>query len=335
MNFFNEATKSISAFPNWHVFLSHSTLAQWHRFDNNSESILFYLFCIKSHPKGPQSASYNQWKQKKPRSDPDPRRLASAKKTTPNDISTYINHPFLHPHCICINIISIILITLLGLLKLLIRPKVLNRILLLTISTWNLKSSLYSGPTSLPWFSSLGVLSKSANSVHTFKTIDLLSRHICSSKYVQTFRQWIWTFLSRAQLVPTTLALRTTTYLSEETEYLPWQSAINNLHYYRQMLDRTQVYQPMQVIYAFDLFRTVISWDMQHFLVPLFLKDQVFVLQDYLKKLVTPVFSHFKNLTSNWTEVPTKHTDQWVYSVTVQQKKDKVRFLRIFRVLVS
>lgn len=59
-------------------------------------------------------------------------------------------------------------------------------------------------------------------------------------------------------MVPTTLALRTTTYLSEETEYLPWQSAINNLQYYHQMLDRTEVFQPMQVIYTFDLFGTVI-----------------------------------------------------------------------------
>lgn len=64
-------------------------------------------------------------------------------------------------------------------------------------------------------------------------------------------------FFIRAQLVPTTLALRTTTYLSEETEYLPWQSAINNLHYYHQVLDRTQVYQPMQVIYTSEQFGPV------------------------------------------------------------------------------
>ncbi|XP_075898957.1 aminopeptidase N-like [Nelusetta ayraudi] len=84
--------------------------------------------------------------------------------------------------------------------------------------------------------------------------------------------------LARAQLVPTTLALRTTTHLSEETEYLPWQSAINNLQYYHKMLDRTEVYQPMQ---------------------------------NYLNKLVTPLYFHFKNLTSNWTDVPIKHTDQY------------------------
>lgn len=32
-----------------------------------------------------------------------------------------------------------------------------------------------------------------------------------------------------------------------ETEYMPWQSALDNLHYYYLMLDRTEVYQPMQV----------------------------------------------------------------------------------------
>lgn len=55
--------------------------------------------------------------------------------------------------------------------------------------------------------------------------------------------------LYRAQLVATTLALRTTSYLSVETEYLPWQSALDNLQYYYLMLDRTEVYQPMQVNY--------------------------------------------------------------------------------------
>lgn len=55
--------------------------------------------------------------------------------------------------------------------------------------------------------------------------------------------------LYRAQLVSTSLALRTTSYLSVETEYMPWQSALDNLHYYYLMLDRTEVYQPMQVYY--------------------------------------------------------------------------------------
>uniref|UniRef100_A0A8C4DRB5 Aminopeptidase n=1 Tax=Dicentrarchus labrax TaxID=13489 RepID=A0A8C4DRB5_DICLA len=84
--------------------------------------------------------------------------------------------------------------------------------------------------------------------------------------------------LARAQLVPTTLALRTTSYLSAETEYMPWQSALDNLNYYYLMLDCTEVYQPMQ---------------------------------DYIKKLVTPLFLHFKSMTSNWTNVPYGHTDQY------------------------
>uniref|UniRef100_A0A3Q1HII7 Aminopeptidase n=1 Tax=Anabas testudineus TaxID=64144 RepID=A0A3Q1HII7_ANATE len=84
--------------------------------------------------------------------------------------------------------------------------------------------------------------------------------------------------LARAQLVSTNLALRTTSYLLVETEYIPWQSALNNLDYYYLMLDRTEVYQPMQ---------------------------------DYMKKLVTPLFLHFKNITSEWTHVPDRLTDQY------------------------
>ena len=53
--------------------------------------------------------------------------------------------------------------------------------------------------------------------------------------------------LCRAELVSTSLALRTTSYLSQETEYMPWQSALDNLGYYDLMLDRTEVYEPMQV----------------------------------------------------------------------------------------
>ncbi|XP_029289080.1 aminopeptidase N-like [Cottoperca gobio] len=84
--------------------------------------------------------------------------------------------------------------------------------------------------------------------------------------------------LARAQMVSNTLALNTTLYLSVETEYMPWQSALDKLGYYYLMLDRTEVYQPMQ---------------------------------DYMKKLVTPLFLHFKEMTSNWTYVPDRHTDQY------------------------
>uniref|UniRef100_A0A3P9MB43 Aminopeptidase n=1 Tax=Oryzias latipes TaxID=8090 RepID=A0A3P9MB43_ORYLA len=84
--------------------------------------------------------------------------------------------------------------------------------------------------------------------------------------------------LARAQLVSTTLALRSTSYLSQDTEFMPWQFALDNLHYYNLMLDGTEVYQPMQ---------------------------------EYIKKQVTPLFLHYKNMTSNWTHVPEKHTDQY------------------------
>ncbi|XP_062316833.1 aminopeptidase Ey-like [Osmerus eperlanus] len=84
--------------------------------------------------------------------------------------------------------------------------------------------------------------------------------------------------LARAKLVPTTLALRTTMYLSLEREYLPWQSAVDNLDYLRLMFDRTEVYGPMK---------------------------------NYIGRLVTPLFLHFKNMTSEWTEIPEGHTDQY------------------------
>lgn len=48
-------------------------------------------------------------------------------------------------------------------------------------------------------------------------------------------------------MISSTLALRTTSYLSLETEYLPWQAALNNLQYFFLMLDRSEVHQPMQV----------------------------------------------------------------------------------------
>ncbi|XP_029909225.1 aminopeptidase N-like [Myripristis murdjan] len=84
--------------------------------------------------------------------------------------------------------------------------------------------------------------------------------------------------LARAKLLPTTLALGSTSYLSAEREYMPWQSALDNMHYYYLMLDRTDVYQPMQ---------------------------------DYMKRLVMPLFLYFKNMTSNWTHAPDRHTDQY------------------------
>ncbi|XP_030574026.1 aminopeptidase Ey-like isoform X2 [Archocentrus centrarchus] len=84
--------------------------------------------------------------------------------------------------------------------------------------------------------------------------------------------------LARAKIISTTLALRTTKYLSKERDYIPWESALRNLNYYTLMFDRTEVYG---------------------------------ALQAYLKKQVQPLFEHFRTITSNWTTVPTGHTDQY------------------------
>ncbi|XP_077419547.1 aminopeptidase Ey-like [Vanacampus margaritifer] len=84
--------------------------------------------------------------------------------------------------------------------------------------------------------------------------------------------------LARAEMVSITLALRTTEFLQNEVEYMPWQTAINNLHYFYLMFDRTEVYGPMQT---------------------------------YMKKQGTRLFTYYENLTANWTKIPDKHTDQY------------------------
>ncbi|XP_036399366.1 aminopeptidase N-like [Megalops cyprinoides] len=84
--------------------------------------------------------------------------------------------------------------------------------------------------------------------------------------------------LARAKMIDTTLALRTTKYLSQEKEYMPWESAIRNLDYFFLMFDRSEVYGPMQA---------------------------------YLKKQVLPLFEYFQNITSDWTEIPLGHTEQY------------------------
>uniref|UniRef100_A0A7N8XSX0 Aminopeptidase n=1 Tax=Mastacembelus armatus TaxID=205130 RepID=A0A7N8XSX0_9TELE len=84
--------------------------------------------------------------------------------------------------------------------------------------------------------------------------------------------------LARAKIINTTLALRTTKYLSKERDYIPWESALRNLDYYILMFDRTEVYG---------------------------------ALQAYLKKQIQPLFEHFKTITANWTKIPQGHTDQY------------------------
>ncbi|XP_049579447.1 aminopeptidase N-like [Syngnathus scovelli] len=84
--------------------------------------------------------------------------------------------------------------------------------------------------------------------------------------------------LARAKIIPTVLALETTKYLDKEREYMPWESALNNLDFFYLMFDRSEVYGPMQ---------------------------------DYLKKQVIQLFNYFKTITENWTTVPNGHMDQY------------------------
>ncbi|XP_012723064.2 aminopeptidase N [Fundulus heteroclitus] len=84
--------------------------------------------------------------------------------------------------------------------------------------------------------------------------------------------------LARAKIIPTVQALETTMYLKNERDYMPWESALNNLDFFFLMFDRSEVYGPMQ---------------------------------DYLRSQVTPLFQHYKTITSNWSEVPKGHMDQY------------------------
>ncbi|XP_069322719.1 aminopeptidase N isoform X2 [Eulemur rufifrons] len=84
--------------------------------------------------------------------------------------------------------------------------------------------------------------------------------------------------LASAQKVSVTLALNNTLFLIQEREYMPWQAALDSLNYFKLMFDRSEVYGPMK---------------------------------NYLKKQVTPLFYHFKNITSNWTDVPESLMDQY------------------------
>lgn len=44
-----------------------------------------------------------------------------------------------------------------------------------------------------------------------------------------------------------TLALNTTQFLGQETAYMPWQAALNNLQYFQLMFDRSEVFGVMKV----------------------------------------------------------------------------------------
>ena len=49
------------------------------------------------------------------------------------------------------------------------------------------------------------------------------------------------------------LALRMTTYLQNEMDYLPWKSAIKNLEYMQGMLGKTGFYGLLEVCYSYSL----------------------------------------------------------------------------------
>uniref|UniRef100_A0A8C6PS23 Aminopeptidase n=1 Tax=Nothobranchius furzeri TaxID=105023 RepID=A0A8C6PS23_NOTFU len=54
--------------------------------------------------------------------------------------------------------------------------------------------------------------------------------------------------LARAKIISTVLALRTTKYLKNEREYMPWKSALNNLEFFYLMFDRSEVFGVMQFL---------------------------------------------------------------------------------------
>ncbi|NXY79389.1 AMPN Aminopeptidase, partial [Glareola pratincola] len=84
--------------------------------------------------------------------------------------------------------------------------------------------------------------------------------------------------LARAKYVNVTLALSTTRFLSKETEYMPWEAALNNLQYFQLMFDRSEVFG---------------------------------VMTKYIQKQVTPLFNHYKNITNNWVNIPEGLMDQY------------------------
>ncbi|NXG22890.1 AMPN Aminopeptidase, partial [Grallaria varia] len=84
--------------------------------------------------------------------------------------------------------------------------------------------------------------------------------------------------LARAKYVNVTLALSTTQFLSQETAYMPWEAALNNLQYFQLMFDRSEVFGAMT---------------------------------KYMQKQVTPLFNHYKNITNHWEEIPSDLMDQY------------------------
>ncbi|NXT88770.1 AMPN Aminopeptidase, partial [Anhinga rufa] len=84
--------------------------------------------------------------------------------------------------------------------------------------------------------------------------------------------------LARAKYINVTVALSTTLFLGKETAYMPWEAALNNLHYFQLMFDRSEVFGAMS---------------------------------NYVRKQVLPLFNHYKVITNNWTTIPIGLMDQY------------------------
>ncbi|KAM9270464.1 aminopeptidase N [Cariama cristata] len=84
--------------------------------------------------------------------------------------------------------------------------------------------------------------------------------------------------LARAEYIDVTLALNTTRFLGQETAYMPWQAALNNLHYFQLMFDRSEVFG---------------------------------VMTKYIQKQVMPLFNYYKNITQDWVTIPDSLMDQY------------------------
>ncbi|XP_053283791.1 aminopeptidase Ey [Pleuronectes platessa] len=82
--------------------------------------------------------------------------------------------------------------------------------------------------------------------------------------------------LARAKLVDVTLALNLTRFLRNETELIPWMSAMTNLEYFVLMFDRSEVYGPMQT---------------------------------YLREQVRGLYNFYRNYTDH-SRVPSDHSSQ-------------------------
>lgn len=57
-----------------------------------------------------------------------------------------------------------------------------------------------------------------------------------------------------------TLALNSTLFLKNETEFLPWESAVRNLEFFILMFDRSEVFGPMQVRVLIDFLISSDYW---------------------------------------------------------------------------